>query len=181
MGARRRRRDAGPLAPDRRRGDPRRSTRARAWLSHRQHVHSGPASAPFRGLRGARRCSDRAAKGQLPGCGLIGVRPMFDGQVPNLETFLFDFSGDLYGTHMSVALVEYLRDEQKFDGHRQADRADGRRLRPRPRNSGSCMKDPIQREGLRPRFWESVPLKNLTPRRMGSAVRRLRQVLPEQA
>lgn len=53
-------------------------------------------------------------KGSYQGAASIGVRPMFDGQVPNIETFLFDFSGDLYGTHMSVALVEFLRDEQKF-------------------------------------------------------------------
>jgi len=26
------------------------------------------------------------------------------------------------------------------------------------------MKDPIQRDGLRPEFWERVPLKNLTPK-----------------
>jgi uncharacterized cysteine cluster protein YcgN (CxxCxxCC family) len=26
------------------------------------------------------------------------------------------------------------------------------------------MKDPIQRDGLRPQFWERVPLKNLTPK-----------------
>ncbi|NND42359.1 MAG: bifunctional riboflavin kinase/FMN adenylyltransferase, partial [Silicimonas sp.] len=27
---------------------------------------------------------------------------------------LFDFQGDLYGTHLSVALVAYLRPEEKF-------------------------------------------------------------------
>ena len=41
---------------------------------------------------------------------------MFDGQVPNIETFLFDFSGDLYGTTLSVGLVAFLRPELKFDG-----------------------------------------------------------------
>ena len=41
---------------------------------------------------------------------------MFGENTPNLETFIFDFSGDLYGTHLSIALVELLRPELKFDG-----------------------------------------------------------------
>ncbi|MGB1034913.1 MAG: riboflavin kinase, partial [Primorskyibacter sp.] len=41
---------------------------------------------------------------------------MFDGDVPNLETFVFDFSGDLYGATLSVALVAFLRPEATFDG-----------------------------------------------------------------
>ena len=50
------------------------------------------------------------------GVASLGVRPMFGENTANLETFLFDFSGDLYGATLSVALVEFLRDEQKFDG-----------------------------------------------------------------
>ena len=34
----------------------------------------------------------------------------------NLETVLFDFDGDLYGTPLSVALVDFLRPEARFDG-----------------------------------------------------------------
>lgn len=54
--------------------------------------------------------------GSYQGVASLGVRPMFDGEVPNLETFIFDFKGDLYGTSLSVALVDYLRGEEKFDG-----------------------------------------------------------------
>lgn len=54
-------------------------------------------------------------KGQYHGVASLGVRPMFGDNRPNLETFLFDFSGDLYGTPLSVALVEHLRGEEKFD------------------------------------------------------------------
>jgi riboflavin kinase/FMN adenylyltransferase len=50
------------------------------------------------------------------GAASLGVRPMFQGEVPNLETFLLDFKGDLYGHHLSVALVDFLRPELKFDG-----------------------------------------------------------------
>ena len=50
------------------------------------------------------------------GAASLGVRPMFGENQPNLETFLFDFNGDLYGQHISVALIEYLRQEMKFDG-----------------------------------------------------------------
>ncbi|WP_281968535.1 bifunctional riboflavin kinase/FAD synthetase [Roseovarius nanhaiticus] len=52
--------------------------------------------------------------GQYTGAASLGVRPMFDGEQANLETFLFDFSGDLYGADISVALVEYLRPEETF-------------------------------------------------------------------
>ena len=50
------------------------------------------------------------------GAASLGVRPHFGGTMPNLETFIFDFSGDLYGQHLSIALVDYLRPEMKFDG-----------------------------------------------------------------
>jgi riboflavin kinase/FMN adenylyltransferase len=55
-------------------------------------------------------------KGSYHGAASLGVRPMFGENRPNLETFLFDFRGDLYGQHLSVALVEFLRPEIRFDG-----------------------------------------------------------------
>jgi riboflavin kinase / FMN adenylyltransferase len=54
--------------------------------------------------------------GSYGGAASLGVRPMFGENAPNLETFVFDFAGDLYGQHLSVALVDYLRPEMKFDG-----------------------------------------------------------------
>ena len=53
--------------------------------------------------------------GTYDGAASIGVRPMFGENVPNCESYLFDFSGDLYGAELSVALVDYLRPEEKFD------------------------------------------------------------------
>ena len=53
-------------------------------------------------------------RGGYKGVANLGVRPMFGENVPNFETHIFDFKGDLYGQHVSVALVEYLRPELKF-------------------------------------------------------------------
>ena len=53
--------------------------------------------------------------GNYDGVASLGVRPMFGENRPNLETHVFDFKGDLYGAHLSVALVEYLRPEEMFD------------------------------------------------------------------
>lgn len=58
---------------------------------------------------------DGPHKGSYHGAASLGVRPQFGGEVPNLETFLFDFSGDLYGATLSVGLVQYLRPEATFD------------------------------------------------------------------
>jgi riboflavin kinase / FMN adenylyltransferase len=55
-------------------------------------------------------------KGSYNGAASLGVRPMFGENRPNLESFLFDFKGDLYGQHLSVALVDFLRPELKFEG-----------------------------------------------------------------
>ena len=38
----------------------------------------------------------------------------FDDGAPRLETFLFDFEGDLYGKIARVELVAFLRGEAKF-------------------------------------------------------------------
>jgi len=44
----------------------------------------------------------------------FGIRPMFETPTPLLETWLFDFDGDLYGKHLSVELVVYLRPEMNL-------------------------------------------------------------------
>ena len=58
----------------------------------------------------------RAAVGgrRYDGVASFGRRPMFDAGTVLLETFLFDFSGDLYGAAMDVAFIDYLRDEKLF-------------------------------------------------------------------
>ena len=54
--------------------------------------------------------------GSYHGAASLGIRPMFGENQPNLETYLFDFKGDLYGQHLSVALIEHLRPELNFAG-----------------------------------------------------------------
>lgn len=47
----------------------------------------------------------------------FGRRPTVEAgdSPPLLETYLFDFGGDLYGREMEVAFIAFLRDEKKFD------------------------------------------------------------------
>ncbi len=59
---------------------------------------------------------DGPHQGSYDGAASIGVRPMFGENLPNCETYIFDFKGDLYGATLSVALVDFLRPELKFDG-----------------------------------------------------------------
>lgn len=54
-------------------------------------------------------------RGSYKGVASLGVRPMFGENQPNLETYIFDFDGDLYGQQLSVALVQFLRPEARFD------------------------------------------------------------------
>ena len=62
-----------------------------------------------------------AVRGRLPdgrvlnGVANLGIRPSFDPPIELLESFFFDFSGDLYGQMLEVALIAYLRPEAKFD------------------------------------------------------------------
>lgn len=51
----------------------------------------------------------------LDGVASLGIRPSFDPPVELLESFFFDFEGDLYGQTIDVALIDYLRPEAKFD------------------------------------------------------------------
>lgn len=44
-----------------------------------------------------------------------GRRPQFDNGAPVLETYVLDFSGDLYGKMVRVGFVSFLRPELKFD------------------------------------------------------------------
>jgi len=81
------------------------------------NIPLGETLEPARGIYAVRAGVDRGERTVWhPGVANLGVRPTLgdDGQVL-LEVHLFDFDGDLYGQHMRVALVDYLRPEWKFD------------------------------------------------------------------
>lgn len=47
----------------------------------------------------------------------IGVRPTFENDAePSIESFIFDFAGDLYGDVLRVRFLHRIRDERKFNG-----------------------------------------------------------------
>ncbi|QOC23625.1 bifunctional riboflavin kinase/FAD synthetase [Wenzhouxiangella sp. AB-CW3] len=50
-----------------------------------------------------------------PGVASIGLRPTVDGRDWLLEAHLFDYDGDLYGRHVRVEFVEFIRAERKFE------------------------------------------------------------------
>jgi len=52
----------------------------------------------------------------LDGVANFGRRPTFDKQDEILEVHLFDFDGDLYGKHLRVQMVDFIRPERKFEG-----------------------------------------------------------------
>ncbi len=52
----------------------------------------------------------------IDGVASLGYRPTVGGEEIQFEVYLFDYSGDLYGRHLRVALLEFLRPELKFPG-----------------------------------------------------------------
>ena len=58
----------------------------------------------------------RLADGRVvDGAANVGIRPSFEPPLELLETYLFDFAGDLYEQVIEVELHHFLRPEAKFD------------------------------------------------------------------
>lgn len=49
------------------------------------------------------------------GVASFGRRPTFDDGAPLLETFIFDYAGDLYGREIAIEFVAWIRGETRFD------------------------------------------------------------------
>ncbi len=59
---------------------------------------------------------DPLAGRTIDGVANLGLRPTVGGSEPRLEAHLFDLDLDLYGRHLRVALVDFIRLERKFTG-----------------------------------------------------------------
>ena len=80
------------------------------------NMHLGHCLAPAYGVYAVRvdiLDGDRAV-GRHDGVANFGIRPMYQVNVPLMETHLFDFAGDLYGREIEVEFVSKLRDEERF-------------------------------------------------------------------
>ncbi len=53
---------------------------------------------------------------RYPSATNVGVRPTVDGQSMRIEAHLLDFSGDLYGQHLTLEFVDHIRGEKRFSG-----------------------------------------------------------------
>lgn len=51
---------------------------------------------------------------RYPSAVSLGKRPTFDGTQLLLESYLLDFSADLYGQEVDIEFVQHLRDQEKF-------------------------------------------------------------------
>ena len=96
------------------------------------NVALGPYQRPAYGVYAVRIRIDDGS--EHDGVANLGVRPMFDPPKELLEVVLFDWTGDLYGRTIEVALRHYLRAEATFDGldalksQMDKDEAEARRL-----------------------------------------------------
>jgi riboflavin kinase / FMN adenylyltransferase len=90
--------------------------RGRAMGFPTANMHLGHCLAPAFGVYAVRVNileGDRAVA-RHDGVANFGIRPMYQVNVPLMETHLFDFDGDLYGKYLSVELIQYIRPEAKF-------------------------------------------------------------------
>ncbi len=81
------------------------------------NLHLGEYLRPALGVYAVRVGIDEGADTRwLEGVANFGNRPTFDKKDTIFEVHLFDFDDDLYGRHLRIALVDFLREEKKFDG-----------------------------------------------------------------
>ena len=53
----------------------------------------------------------------------VGIRPTFKTDTIGCETYIKDFSGDLYNKNIKTEFIKFIRAEQKFDSVNQLKQA----------------------------------------------------------
>ncbi len=80
------------------------------------NIPLGPIITPAFGIYAVRAGIDRGTDTVWhAGVANLGIRPMYKLPHPLLEVHLFDFDQDIYGRHVRVAFVDYLRPEMSFE------------------------------------------------------------------
>ncbi len=69
--------------------------------------------------RGVYRSAVRIGERLCPALTNIGTCPTFDERREHAETYILDFSGDLYGEKLKIYLLEFLREEKRFDSPKE--------------------------------------------------------------
>jgi riboflavin kinase/FMN adenylyltransferase len=81
------------------------------------NIALGDFQRPAAGVYAVRAGLDEGAETKwIDGVANYGRRPTFDKTDELLEVHLFDFSGDLYGQHLRVQMIDFIRPERTFDG-----------------------------------------------------------------
>jgi riboflavin kinase/FMN adenylyltransferase len=81
------------------------------------NLHLGEFMQPKLGVYAVRAAIDSGHGLQwIDGVANLGRRPTVAGEDVRFEVHLFDFDGDLYGKHLRVALLGFIRPEMKFSG-----------------------------------------------------------------
>jgi len=81
------------------------------------NLHLGEFMQPKLGVYAVKAAIDSGHDLQwIDGVANLGRRPTVAGEDVRFEVHLFDFAGDLYGKHLRVALLGFIRPEMKFSG-----------------------------------------------------------------
>nr|WP_244500378.1 riboflavin kinase [Methyloceanibacter methanicus] len=73
----------------------------------------------------------RAPRGRrYDAAGYVGPRPTFGAGDPELEAFLFDFSGDIYDRTIEVEFIDFIRPDETFPNGERSRRRWRRTARP---------------------------------------------------
>ncbi|MBT4088505.1 MAG: bifunctional riboflavin kinase/FAD synthetase, partial [Deltaproteobacteria bacterium] len=65
--------------------------------------------------KGVYTCQIQLKERSINGVCNVGYNPTFNGTALKVEAHLFDFNENIYGEHVNIMPIQFLRDETKFD------------------------------------------------------------------